>query len=123
MIKTKVFSIILLVGLITNSFSAGSSGAPKDTLYEKAVNLINVAKKMEEKGILLPVIYSEIKYLLPLKFDDIFVVNVGISELPVSRLKLNYEIEITKNKKICFGFWEKHTSETKRKKMGLHCQR
>ena len=50
MIKTKVFSIILLVGFITNSFSAGSSGAPKDTLYEKAVNLINVAKKMEEKG-------------------------------------------------------------------------
>ena len=60
-------------------------------------------KKMEEKGILLPVIYSEIKYLLPLKFDDIFVVKVGINELPVSRLKLNYEIEITKSKKICFG--------------------
>ena len=39
--------IILLVWLITNSFSAGSSGAPKDTLYEKAVNLINVAKKMD----------------------------------------------------------------------------
>ena len=59
-------------------------------------------KKMEEKGILLPVIYSEIKYLLPLKFDDIFVVKVGISELPVSRLKLNYEIEITQKQKNLF---------------------
>ena len=48
-------------------------------------------------------IYSEIKYLFPLKFDDIFVVKVGIDELPLSRLKLNYEIDNHENKKICFG--------------------
>ena len=60
-------------------------------------------KKMEENGILLPVIYSEIKYLIPLKFDDLFVVKVGIEDLPVSRLKLNYEIENYKKKRICFG--------------------
>lgn len=60
-------------------------------------------KKIEENGVLLPVIYSEIKYLFPLKFDDLFFVKVGIDELPVSRLKLNYEIDTFENKKICFG--------------------
>ena len=60
-------------------------------------------KKIEENGVLLPVIYSEIKYLFPLKFDDLFFVKVGIEELPVSRLKLNYEIKTYENKKICFG--------------------
>lgn len=60
-------------------------------------------KKIEENGILFPVIYSEIKYLFPLKFDDHFFVKVGIEELPVSRLKLNYEIENFENKRICFG--------------------
>ena len=60
-------------------------------------------KKIEKNGVLLPVIYSEIKYLFPLKFDDIFFVKVGIEELPVSRLKLNYEIKTYENKKICFG--------------------
>lgn len=60
-------------------------------------------KKIEENGILFPVIYSEINYLFPLKFDDLFFVKVGIEELPVSRLKLNYEIETFENKKICLG--------------------
>ncbi len=60
-------------------------------------------KKIEENGILFPVIYSEINYLFPLKFDNLFFVKVGIEELPVSRLKLNYEIETFENKKICFG--------------------
>ena len=60
-------------------------------------------KKIEENGILFPVIYSEINYLFPLKFDNLFFVKVGIEELPVSRLKLNYEIETLENKKICFG--------------------
>tara|TARA_B100000925_G_scaffold286619_1_gene264632 strand:+ start:582 stop:1022 length:441 start_codon:yes stop_codon:yes gene_type:complete len=60
-------------------------------------------KKVEESGVLLPVIYSEIKYLFPLKFDDVFFVKVGIEDLPVSRLKLNYEIGTNENKKICFG--------------------
>ena len=51
MIKTILISSILFISLISNSFSAGSSDTgSKSTLYDKAVNLINVAKKMEEKG-------------------------------------------------------------------------
>ena len=52
MIKSKIFSIILLIIFTVNSFSAGSSsdsGTTK-TLYDKAVSLIEIAKKMEEKG-------------------------------------------------------------------------
>ena len=60
-------------------------------------------KKMEENGVLLPVIYTEIKYLFPLKFDDTFVVKVGIDKIPLSRLMLNYQIDNHENKKICFG--------------------
>tara|TARA_B100000609_G_scaffold146227_1_gene117830 strand:- start:102 stop:542 length:441 start_codon:yes stop_codon:yes gene_type:complete len=60
-------------------------------------------KKMEEDGVLLPVIYTEIKYLFPLKFDDTFVVKVGINKIPLSRLVLNYQIDNHENKNICFG--------------------
>ena len=52
MIKSKIFSIILLLIFTVNSFSAGSSsdsGTTK-TLYDKAVSLVEIAKKMEEKG-------------------------------------------------------------------------
>ena len=51
MIKKILISSILFISLISSSFSAGSSDTgSKSTLYDKAVNLINVAKKMEEKG-------------------------------------------------------------------------
>ena len=51
MIKKILISSNLFISLISNSFSAGSSDTgSKSTLYDKAVNLINVAKKMEEKG-------------------------------------------------------------------------
>ena len=51
MIKKILITSILFISVISNSFSAGSSDTgSKSTLYDKAVNLINVAKKMEEKG-------------------------------------------------------------------------
>ena len=51
MIKKILITSVLFISLISNSFSAGSSDTgSKSTLYDKAVNLINVAKKMEEKG-------------------------------------------------------------------------
>ena len=51
MIKKFILTSILYVAFISTSFSAGSSDTgSKNALYDKAVNLINVAKKMEEKG-------------------------------------------------------------------------
>ena len=51
MIKKIILTSILYVAFISTSFSAGSSDTgSKNAFYDKAVNLINVAKKMEEKG-------------------------------------------------------------------------
>tara|TARA_B100000886_G_C20169188_1_gene385336 strand:+ start:66 stop:551 length:486 start_codon:yes stop_codon:yes gene_type:complete len=51
MIKKFILTSILYVAFISTSFSAGSSDTgSKNVLYDKAVNLINIAKKMEEKG-------------------------------------------------------------------------
>ena len=51
MIKKILISSILFISLISNSFSAGSSDTgSKNTLYDKAVNLINVAKKNGGEG-------------------------------------------------------------------------
>ena len=54
MIKKIFFTIILSITLVSNSYSAGSSGGEGDgpktkTNYEKAVKLIKSANKYEKK--------------------------------------------------------------------------
>ena len=48
--KLKTIVLFLFFMLTTNSFSAGSSGSKKETLYDEAARLIEIAKKMEAKG-------------------------------------------------------------------------
>ena len=48
--KLKTILLFLFFMLTTNSFSAGSSGSKKETLYDEAARLIEIAKKMEAKG-------------------------------------------------------------------------
>ena len=60
-------------------------------------------KSTSLNGILLPVVYSEIKYFYPLKFDDLFIVKVGLEQIPRSKLILNYKIENNENKEVCLG--------------------
>ena len=56
MIKKIIFTIILSISLVSNSYSAGSSsggegdGPKTKTNYERAVKFIKFAKKHEEKG-------------------------------------------------------------------------
>ena len=52
MVRSTLYSIILFFVIITSSFSAGSSSDSGSTksLYDKAVSLIEIAKKMEAKG-------------------------------------------------------------------------
>ena len=55
MIKKILFTILLSITLISNSYSAGSSGGEGDgpvtkTNYQKAVKFIKSAKKFEKKG-------------------------------------------------------------------------
>jgi acyl-CoA thioester hydrolase len=49
-------------------------------------------KKLEESGVMMPVLELKTKYLQPAKYDDLLTVKVKIAELP--RLKIRYEYDI-----------------------------
>ena len=60
-------------------------------------------KKIEESGILLPVIDLYIKYINPAYYDDLITVNTIIKELPSARIKFEYEIFNESGEKLNFG--------------------
>lgn len=49
-------------------------------------------KKMEEEGIMLPVISLQINYLKPLTYDEQFIVKISLKKLPSVRIAFDYEI-------------------------------
>ena len=49
-------------------------------------------KKLEEKGIGMPVIDMETKYILPIKYDEQIKINTIIENLPSSRISFKYEV-------------------------------
>lgn len=49
-------------------------------------------KKMEETGIMLPVINLNINYLKPAKYDDLLTLKTTLSKLPSARIQFDYEI-------------------------------
>lgn len=49
-------------------------------------------KKMEEEGIMLPVISLSINYLKPALYDDLVTVKVILNKKPVVRIEFDYEI-------------------------------
>ncbi|SNR43847.1 acyl-CoA thioester hydrolase [Maribacter sedimenticola] len=49
-------------------------------------------KKMEEDGIMLPVISLSINYLKPALYDDLITVKVILNKKPVVRIEFDYEI-------------------------------
>ncbi len=49
-------------------------------------------KKIEDNGIMIPVLEVDYKYKYPAKFGDIIVVKVDISEFDGIKLKMKYEI-------------------------------
>jgi acyl-CoA thioester hydrolase len=57
-------------------------------------------KKLEEDGIMLPVLEFQIKYLAPAKYDDLLKIVTYISHLNGSRLYFTYEIFNEENKKL-----------------------
>ena len=60
-------------------------------------------KKIEESGILLPVIDFNIKFINPAYYDDLITVNTIIKELPSARIKFEYEIFNESGEKLNFG--------------------
>lgn len=49
-------------------------------------------KKLEESGVMMPVLELKTKYLQPAKYDDLLTIKVAIPEMP--RLKIKYEYQV-----------------------------
>ena len=49
-------------------------------------------KKMEEEGVMLPVIDLSIKYVKPALYDDLITVKVFLKKKPAVRIEFDYEI-------------------------------
>lgn len=65
-------------------------------------------KKIEDNGIMIPVLEVNYKYKNPAKFGDIIVVKVKISEFDGIRLKIKYEIINKENGKLLGNGETKH---------------
>jgi|SRR5690606_15993925 len=60
-------------------------------------------KKLEEEGIMLPVLDYTIKYVKPAYYDDELVIKTMIKESPGARIKFEYEMYDSNNQIINFG--------------------
>lgn len=49
-------------------------------------------KIMEEKGVFMPVLSMSLKYLKPASYDDLLSVRTIIREIPVTRMRFEYEV-------------------------------
>lgn len=50
-------------------------------------------KKLEEQGVMMPVLDLQCKFLAPAKYDELLTIKVTIPELP--RVKMYFEYEVT----------------------------
>jgi acyl-CoA thioester hydrolase len=51
-------------------------------------------KEMEERGVMLPVLQLEIKYIRPIKYDDLVEVRTILREMPQSRIHFEHELYV-----------------------------
>ncbi len=49
-------------------------------------------KKLEDEGIMLPVLYLDIKYLKPAMYDDLLTIKTKIPKIPEARIEFEYEV-------------------------------
>lgn len=55
-------------------------------------------QKLEEKGIMMPVIDLNIKYIKPAKYDDLLTIRTIVKEIPKMRMHFFYEIYNSEDK-------------------------
>ena len=60
-------------------------------------------RSLEEKGIILPVLTLNVKYIKSASYDDLLTIKTSIKELPKVRIKFDYEIYNEKNELINKG--------------------
>ena len=49
-------------------------------------------KGLEEKGVIMPVLSMNIKYIRPALYDDLLTIKTIVSDAPVTRMKFEYEL-------------------------------
>lgn len=49
-------------------------------------------RQMEEKGVVMPIVTMNCKYIRPATYDDLLTVKTIIREKPTSRMKFSYEV-------------------------------
>ncbi|UMB53884.1 acyl-CoA thioesterase [Lutibacter sp. A64] len=54
-------------------------------------------KKMEEDGIMLPVINLNTNYLKPAKYDDVLTLKTTLAKIPTARIEFKFEITNQQN--------------------------
>lgn len=60
-------------------------------------------KKMEEEGIMLPVLKLEVKYIAAAKYDQILEIKTEIRETPSTRITFHHEIRNEKGELLTIG--------------------
>jgi len=60
-------------------------------------------KKLEESGIMLPVLSLNVKYIRPAYYDDELTVKTSVKKLPSARIEFEYEVFNEKNELINKG--------------------
>lgn len=49
-------------------------------------------REMEEKGVFMPIVTMNCRYILPAHYDDLLTIKTIVKEIPVSRMHFFYEI-------------------------------
>lgn len=60
-------------------------------------------KKLEEQGIMMPVLDLQCKFLAPAKYDELLTIKVIIPELPKVRMYFEYEVTNEQNQLVNEG--------------------
>ena len=60
-------------------------------------------KSLEESGIMMPVLETHSYYHLPAKYDDLLTIKITIPQLPLVKIKFEYEIFREDGRKIHTG--------------------
>ena len=51
-------------------------------------------KEMEARGVMLPVLHLDIKYIKPINYDSLVEIRTTIRELPLSRIHFEHELYV-----------------------------
>ncbi len=58
-------------------------------------------RKMEDEGIMLPVINAELEYKSPMFYDEEVIIKVLLYDIPVARLNTYYKVIAKERDKVC----------------------